>query len=272
MGFLEAVVLGITQGISEFLPISSDGHLIIVPALMGWRRFGLGFDVMLHAATLLATVIYFRHDVARLATALVSRGERTAEQAADNRLAWLLVIATLPSVAIALAFESAVDRVESLPMAVQASVAGGFLLVTACTLGLAEVAAKRWPGTDEHIPLWKGLLVGVAQGFAIAPGLSRSGTTIAAGIGLGVDREKAARFSFLLSIPIVAAAVAKKVLLDVWLGGASLPPPGVSLVALAATTLVGYLAISFLLPFVKRHSLWWFAAYTALMGFAMLVL
>lgn len=269
MEFLQAVVLGLTQGISEFLPISSDGHLILVPAALGWERFGLGFDVMLHLGTLLATVAYFRRDLGRMTLALFSRSPKMAE---DRRLALLVIYATVPSVIIALALEGLVDQVETLTMTTQVGIAAGFLILTSGLLAGAEFAARRWPGRDEHVPLWKGLLIGVAQGFAVAPGLSRSGTTIATAIGLGIDRETSARFSFLLSVPIVAAATAKKLLLDVVLEGGTLPPLPVSLIALAVTTAVGYAAISFLLPYVKRHSLFVFAAYTALVGVGITVL
>lgn len=271
MGVVQAIVLGITQGITEFLPISSDGHLILVPALFGWERFGLGFDVVLHAATLVATVAYFRRDVARLARALVTKGEGLAR---DRRLAWYLVAATVPSVVVALAFESAVDRVETLAVSTQVAIVGGFLLLTAVLLAGAELLARRVTVTiaaAEDIPLKRALAIGLAQGFAVAPGLSRSGTTIAAGVALGITRQEAARFSFLLSIPIVAAATAKKVLLDVALGGEALPAPGPLVAGLLTTAVVGYAAIAFLLPFVRKHSLVPFAVYTALVGTAILV-
>jgi undecaprenyl-diphosphatase len=271
VGVVQAIVLGITQGITEFLPISSDGHLILVPALFGWERFGLGFDVVLHAATLVATVAYFRRDVARLARALVTKGEGLAR---DRRLAWYLVAATVPSVVVALAFESAVDRVETLAVSTQVAIVGGFLLLTAVLLAGAELLARRVTVTiaaAEDIPLKRALAIGLAQGFAVAPGLSRSGTTIAAGVALGITRQEAARFSFLLSIPIVAAATAKKVLLDVALGGEALPAPGPLVAGLLTTAVVGYAAIAFLLPFVRKHSLVPFAVYTALVGTAILV-
>lgn len=272
MGLLEAVVLGITQGITEFLPISSDGHLILIPSLFGWDRFGLGFDVVLHAATLLATVVYFRHDVVRLAVALFSKAE---ERARDKRLGWFIIIATIPSALVALAFEPLVDSVETLAMGTQVTIVGAFLLVTAALLGGSELLARRSAhtvATAEEIPLGKALLVGLAQGFAVAPGLSRSGTTIAAGVALGIKRDEAARFSFLLSIPIITAATAKKILIDVILGGGTLPPALPLTVGLITTAVVGYLAIALLLPYVRRHSLWAFAIYTALAGTAILVM
>lgn len=271
MGLLEAIVLGITQGITEFLPISSDGHLILVPALFGWRRFGLGFDVVLHAATLLATVAYFRRDVWKLITAVFSK---SAERAGDRRLAWFLVLATIPSAVVALAAEPLVERVETLSMSSQVTVTAVFLLLTAALLGGAELLTRRKAHrvSDVHeIPLKQALLVGIAQGFAVAPGLSRSGTTIATGVALGIKRDEAARFSFLLSIPIITAATAKKVLLDVIIGGEALPPAVPLAAGLITTALVGYAAIALLLPYVRKHSLWAFAIYTALVGTAILV-
>lgn len=271
MGILEAIVLGITQGITEFLPISSDGHLILVPSLFGWQRFGLGFDVVLHAATLLATIAYFRRDVWNLARGLFSKGERLAR---ERRLAWLIIAATIPSALIALALEPLVEGVETLPMSSQVTVTGAFLVLTAILLTLAEVFARRSTHsveTAEEIPLKQALAIGVAQAFAVAPGLSRSGTTIAAGVGLGIKREEAARFSFLLSIPIIFAATSKKILLDVIIGGESLPAAGPLTVGLITTALVGYGAIALLLPYVRKHSLAAFAIYTAIVGTAILV-
>jgi len=267
---LQALVLGITQGVTEFLPISSDGHLILIPALFGWDRFGLGFDVVLHAATLLATIAYFRRDVWNLIRAVFSRGE---ERARDRRLAWFIAAATVPSVIVALALEGSVEKVALLPMTAQVAITAGFLLVTAfCLLG-AEWYAQRSSvsvGTAEDVPLLKALAIGFAQGFAVAPGLSRSGTTIAAGVALGIKRDEAARFSFLLSLPIVFAATSKKVLLDVIVGGEALPPLVPLVVGLVTTALVGYAAIALLLPYVRKHSLVAFGIYTAIVGTAIL--
>ena len=271
MGIVEAIVLGITQGITEFLPISSDGHLILVPSLFGWQRFGLGFDVVLHAATLVATITYFRHDVWRLILGVFSK---TEERARDRRLAWLIIAATIPSALIALALEPLVEGVETLPMSSQVTITGAFLVVTAILLTLAEVFARRTVHSvesAEEIPMKQALAIGVAQAFAVAPGLSRSGTTIAAGVGLGIKREEAARFSFLLSIPIIFAATSKKILLDVIIGGEALPAAGPLIIGLVTTALVGYAAIALLLPYVRKHSLAAFAIYTAIVGTAILV-
>jgi len=150
------------------------------------------------------------------------------------------------------------------------------LLATAVVLGASEIIGARVHARgrcDEHSEelAWaKALGIGFAQGFAALPGLSRSGTTIATGQALGMSRGEAARFSFLMSIPIISAATAKK-LLDLMQGEGSLPPLGVTIVGVAVTTAVGYGVIWLLLPFVRKHSLWWFAAYTALAGILLLV-
>ncbi|MDY0339731.1 MAG: undecaprenyl-diphosphate phosphatase, partial [Coriobacteriia bacterium] len=126
MSILQAIVLGLTQGLTEFLPISSSGHLIIVPWLFGWTRFGLGFDVVLHAATLAATVVYFRRDVWKLILGVFSRDEARAR---DRRLAWILIAATIPSGLIALTLEPLVSRVETLSMSTQVTITGAFVVV-----------------------------------------------------------------------------------------------------------------------------------------------
>jgi len=271
---IQAVVLAVVQGVTEFLPISSDGHLILVPSLLGWDRFGLGFDVMLHAGTLLATVVYFRRDVVSLIRGLLSSA---AERSADRRLALMLIGATVPSVAVVLVLESFIDGVESRPVDQQIVISAIGLLITSVVLGGSELIAraekKRGPASDDsaEMPWWKALSIGFVQGFAALPGVSRSGLTISAGQALGITRGEAARFSFLMSIPIISAATAKK-LLDIVRGEGSLPSVQVTLAGVAVTAVVGYGVIWFLLPFVRKHSLWWFSAYTAVAGILLLAL
>lgn len=177
MGFIEAVVLAVVQAVTEFLPISSDGHLILVPSLLGWQRFGLGFDVMLHFGTLIATLAYFRRDVARLAKGLFSADPA---RGADRRMAWMLIGATVPSVAVVLALEPFIDGVETRPVEQQIVISAVGLLVTSVVLGASELIAyaekKRTPAIEDAatIPWWKALTVGFAQGFAALPGVSRS--------------------------------------------------------------------------------------------------
>lgn len=272
MGLFEVVILAIVQAITEFLPISSDGHLILVPTLAGWERFGLGFDVALHLGTLIATVLYFRRDVLKLIRGLFSR---TPENARDRRLSWVLLAATIPSVVVVLMLESFVSGVESRPVNEQIVISAWGLLITTVLLVASEAIAwfekkRQVPCDDAAAISWpKALLIGFAQGFAALPGVSRSGTTIASAQALGMTRGEAARFSFLLSIPIIGAATAKK-LLDVVTGEGTLPAPVLVLVGVTVTAVVGYGVIGLLLPFVRKHSLLWFAAYTAIAGILLL--
>jgi undecaprenyl-diphosphatase len=261
MTFLQAILLGVVQGLTEFLPISSSGHLVIVPAIFGWEDAGIAFDVLLHAGTLIAVVAYFRHDLLRMIRAVVTRDEELGE---DRRLAWLVVIATVPTVVIALAFD---DVFESLFERV--AWVGVFMLVTATALTLAELLSRRDVHEESELSWWKAALVGVAQGAAIAPGVSRSGATIAAGMGVGLDRERAARFSFLMSVPVILGATLRSAL-EVS-AGAPFPDPLVALAGFAAAALTGYLAIAVLLAYLRVGSLYVFAAYTAVVGISVLV-
>lgn len=273
MQILQVVVLAVVQGITEFLPISSDGHLILVPSLLGWERFGLGFDVMLHLGTLLATALYFRKDVAELARALFSTD---VERAKQKRLAWLIIGATVPSVFVVLAMEPFIGGVENRPVDQQIAISAWGLVVTAVLLGSSELIARwrerRENALDDAAELsWpKALAIGFAQGFAALPGVSRSGTTISTAQAMGMTRAEGARFSFLMSLPIVSAAVAKKCL-DIAAGEGTLPSLPETVLGIAVTAVVGYAVIGLLLPFVRKHSLWWFAAYTGIVGILLLV-
>ena len=262
MDVLQAVVLGLVQGVSEFLPISSSAHLVIVPEVLGWDPPGLAFDVLLHAATLSAVIAYFRRDLARMGRALLSSEPRSAP---DRRLARLIVVATLPTVAVALLFGDVFEALFT-----KVAWVGFFLLVTSAVLVLAERLGKRTLDGSEDMTFAKAAFIGIAQGAAIAPGISRAGATISAGLAIGLDRERAARFSFLLSVPIILAATAKA-LFDVVTGVSTLPGWLPALAGTATAALTGYLAIAGLLAYLKRRSLYVFAAYTAMTGTIVLV-
>lgn len=280
MGLFETIILAIVQGLTEFLPVSSSGHLTFVPIIAGWPSFGLAFDVALHLGTLLATIAFFREDLVRLLSALFSKDPARAR---DKRLAWMIALATAISSVMAFVLEPLIERIDGAEPMILARWVGAFLILTALLLLGSELisAYRRRTGSAnalacEELTWGKAAFVGFAQGLAPFPGISRSGSTIAAGLSAGMDREQSARFSFLLSVPIIFAAVMKKLVIDVALAGDSAPmlaEVGVFpvLVGVVITAVVGYLAIKWMLPFVREHSLGWFAGYTAIVGAALLI-
>jgi undecaprenyl-diphosphatase len=261
---LQAAILGVVQGLTEFLPISSDGHLAVAYRLMGSSP-NLSFEVFLHAATLIAMLTYFWSDIVRLLSSLLPKNR---ERTGDRRLVLLIAVAKVVIAVVALALSDVVQPLSESMVAV----ALGFLGTTAL-LVLAEIVDTRVRklAGPENLGLVKLGAVGLLQGLAVLPGLSRSGSTISGGMFFGLSREDAARFAFLLGIPIIALASAKDTV-DV-LGGASYLPgtPTALIVGFLAAGLCGYAAIWGLLKFVKTHSLYWFAAYTGVLGTVMLL-
>jgi len=262
---LQAAILGVVQGLTEFLPISSDGHLAITYRLMGTAP-NLSFEVLLHAATLIAMVVYFWSDGLELLSSLLPRN---SERTGDRRLIVLITLGTAVSAVVALAFEPYIERLTASSIAV-----GLGFLGTTLVLVLAEMADRKGPNLQEpnRLSFPQICVVGLLQGLAVLPGLSRSGTTIGGTMLFGVSREKAARFSFLFGIPIIALAAAKDVLAVVL--GSSHLPQGVLpalVVGFVVAGLSGYGAMWGLLRFVKNHSLLWFAAYTGVLGTAILL-
>jgi undecaprenyl-diphosphatase len=262
VSLLQAIVLGVVQGLAEFLPVSSSGHLVLVPAVFGWEDHGIAFDILLHAATLIAVLVYFRSDLGRLLTALFSKDPTRSQ---DRRLAMLIAVGTVPTILVALLFDDVFERLFLAPGPV-----GVFLCVTAVVLILAERLSRVRLDAEGELRPFQAVLIGLAQGAAVAPGISRSGATIAAGLASGLDREHAARFSFLLSVPIILAATAKT-LLDAVTGTATLPALLPSVVGFATAAVTGYLAIAGLLAYLRNRSLYVFAAYTGTVGIAVLV-
>lgn len=255
MTFLQALVLGALQGATEFLPISSSGHLVIVPALLGWRQPSIAFDVLLHAGTLVAVAAYFRSDLLSLAAGALS-DLRHRMLRDSSRLILMLLLATVPAAVAGILFDDFFESLFASPVA-----AGGFLLATAMLL----VAADGWGRNALAIEdlTWGGAVsVGAAQALAIAPGVSRSGATIVAGMLFGLRREAAARFSFLLSMPIIAGTFAVK-LKDLSVAGVTIP---VGVAGFTASAVVGYACIAFLLKYLVSHRLRAFAVYCAAAG------
>jgi undecaprenyl-diphosphatase len=263
-GLIHAAILGMVQGLTEFLPISSSAHLILVPKLLGWNDpflDSLAYDVMLHLGTLLALVVYFWRDLWRLLAAwLSSLRRRTIAGDPDARLAWLLVISVVPAAVLGGALEGFFDRTFRDALAW----IGVFILVGAALLWLAE----RWGERDRDLDgmtVRDAAIVGVAQALALFPGISRSGVTIAAGLFLGLDRAAAARFSFLMAVPIIAGAVVWKArtLVGDGLQGARVDQ---LLVGVSVSAVFGFLAIWFLLAFLRRNSTAVFIAYRVLLA------
>ena len=266
----QALVLGIVQGATELLPISSSGHLILVPWAFGWRYlerhpdFNKTFDVALHLGTLVAVVLYFRRDVARLIAAWVRSVRRRRIATDDERVAWYVAIGTVPAAIAGAAGENFIEDHLGDPWQIAIALA-----VFGVILWLADRVAVRRQIPDIG---YRGALgVGLAQCIALLPGVSRSGITITAGRLLRLDRDDAARFAFLLLIPIVFGASLLKGVKDVLIEG--LPPgsTGPFVVGMIASAVVGLLAIWALLGYVRRHTYTVFVVYRLVLAAVVLV-
>jgi undecaprenyl-diphosphatase len=256
VGSLQALVLGVVQGLTEFLPVSSDGHLALTYRLFGSMP-DLGFEVFLHLGTLLAMVIYFRSDIATLARSFLPAGKGSAER----RIALLIVLATAISGVLALLLKRVVLAANTSLLAI-----GAGFLVTSVALVAAELLGRRMTRRKADALGWPRTAgIAVAQALATLPGVSRSGMTISSGMLAGLDRHAAARFSFLLGIPIIAAANVYEAK-DFFTGGANVPPALILIVGFVAAAVSGYLAIGALLKFVQTRPLHVFAVYTSVLG------
>lgn len=252
----QALVLGTLQGLTEFLPVSSSAHLSLTPWVMGWPPAGLAFDVSLHIGTLLALVWYFWAEwgkVARGALTLVAQRRPVDD---DSRMALFIGLATVPAGIAGLLLDDFAETVFRAPIitAVALIVLGALLWIVDAKMPLAR--------TREQMTWRDALLVGVAQCFALVPGVSRSGSTMTAGRALGFDRSAAAVFSFLMSLPIILAAVILKLPEALRASGVGAP----LLVGIAASAVSGWLAIAVLLRFVRSRSYAVFALYRFALG------
>ncbi len=268
MTIIQAIILGIIQGITEFLPISSSAHLVIVPFLFKWdlpEQQVFPFDVLVQVGTLAAVIIYFRKDIWRLVAGFIQSCVKRQWDDAQFRLGINLILASIPAGILGLALN---DFIESLFH--QAGVSGIFLLVTALFLFIAERLGKRQKSM-EGISKVDALLVGFAQAFAMLPGISRSGATIATGMLRNLKRDDAARFSFLMSIPVMfmAGLLSSLDLLQMPEVGTFLP---VMLVGFFVAGVVGYLAIHWLIQYLRTKPLYLFSIYCAVVGIVIVVL
>ena len=267
----QALTLGVVQGLTELLPISSSGHLILVPWLADWQylerheEFNKTFDVALHLGTLVAVVAYFWKTIVDLVAAWACSVRRRRIERPEERVAWLVAIATVPAALAGALGERVIEEHLGEPWQIAV-----FLAVFGLVLWLADRRPER--RTLGDLGLGAGLLLGGAQALALAPGVSRSGITISAGRLLGLDRDAAARISFLLLVPIVLGAVLLRGLQDVVVG--DLPPgsTGPFVVGTIAAAGSGLLAISALLGYVRRHDYSPFVIYRLLVAAAVLLL
>lgn len=258
MTILQAIILGIVQGAGEFLPVSSSGHLVALPQVLGWEDPGLAFDIALHWGTLIAVLVYFWRD-----WVLLVRSGLTGARNLEGKMFWYLLAATVPGAVFGYLLEHAVEnQFRNILLVGIALIVMGAILYVADRFGRRNVPF-------EHINFKQSLAIGFSQALAIIPGVSRSGATITCARALGIDRVSAARFSFLLSTPII-------------LGSAALPlhkmaregfhfPPGYFIAGMVVSALVGLLSIKFLLNYLKRSDLRIFVWYRFLFG-GMLIL
>lgn len=253
MDLLAAALLGVVQGLTEFLPVSSSGHLILARAFFGWDagRYGLPFDVACHVGTLLAVVAFFRRDVAEMIAAAF--GALALRAGRPEQLARLIVTGTLPIPAVALLFG---DQLESLR---SPEVVAGALAIGGLGLVIAERFGSKLRG-EETITYLEALVIGCAQAAALIPGVSRSGATLTVALLMGLRRDGAARFVFLLSMPAILAAAAKETV-DVMETGVDQLPVAMLVIGLLVSAVVGYLTIKFFVKYLAHHSLNVFALY-----------
>jgi undecaprenyl-diphosphatase len=264
---LQALVLGVIQGLTEFLPVSSSGHLIVVPDLLGWEEHDLAFDVALHVGTFGAVLAYFRRDWLRFFRSFLrdasEHGTALARFAPDSRLLLLLALGSLPAGVVGIAFGDAIeDNARGVALVASMLIAVGVLM------WVAEMLGRRSEGL-ESVGLGRAMLIGAAQAVALIPGTSRAGITISAGLFAGMTREAAARFSFLLATPAIAGAGLVK-LPDLVSNSSDIEtlPLVVGMLSAAA---VGFVAIWFLLRFLQTNSLRVFVAYRLALGLSVLL-
>jgi undecaprenyl-diphosphatase len=251
----QGVVLGVVQGLTEFLPVSSSGHLILVPRAFGWPDQGLAFDAVMHLGTLAALLAYFRRELTALLTGALSR-----------RLALIVIVATLPGTLAGLLFGTWIEAHVRSPLVIAVFTAGWALVMWLADRRATPPSAER--GDPLETVSWpQGLGIGSAQALALIPGTSRSGITITTGLLTGLDRATAARYAFLLGIPITAGAGGYK-MLHLLRVGLPAGDAGPLTAAVAAAAISGWLAVWFLVTYLKRRSLTPFVVYRLLLAAA----
>lgn len=269
MSVLDALILGIVQGLTEFLPVSSSGHLVLVPEFFNIPAPTLAFDVLVHVATLVAVLGYFIRDIAKIVLSVVApRRLNRQEVKFWRRILLWMIIGSIPAALAGFLLDDFFEGLFDSTLAV-----GVFLIVTSLLLWGSDFAlgrVRRDPAGLDKMRAPDALIVGCFQALAIAPGLSRSGSTIAAGVFLGFDRPSAARFSFLLSIPVIFGAFIAQVR-DI-AGGFAGASGAAYAVGTIAAAISGFVAVWVLMRYVRAHRMTVFAVYTALLGIIVIVL
>lgn len=266
MGILEALVLGLVQGVAEFFPISSSAHLVIVPWLfkpLGWTDPGLTFDVGLHFGTLLAVVAYFRRDWLNIGRDFIGGLARLSPFDGQAKLGWFIILGTVPGAAAGVLFESHAEEAFR-----DIKLVAAMLIVLGIVLLVAELRANRLRGM-ERLSLADTITIGVAQAFAIIPGVSRSGSTMSMGLFRGLQRDSAARFSFLLATPIIMGASLKRIP-SMFTGGLPADERLPLVVGTSAATIASFVTIAVLLRYLQRHSTLPFIIYRLILGLGLL--
>lgn len=268
MTIFQSIILGIIQGASEFLPISSSGHLVLAPFLFGWEisvEEAFVFDVLVQVATLTAVLIYYWKDLVKILRAVIAGIiAKSPFQDPLSRLGWYLILATIPAGIIAILFKDTFVKAFSNPRA-----ASIFLLVTSLLLVLAELLGTRSKSL-EKLSWIDSIIIGIFQTLALFPGVSRSGATISGGMVRGLDRPSSARFSFLMSVPVMLAAGVLG-LADLVSSPNLLKQLPIYLAGFCSAALVGYFAIRWFISYLSKQSLYLFAGYCALLGTIFLV-
>jgi undecaprenyl-diphosphatase len=267
MPIYQAVILAIIQGLTEFLPVSSSAHLALAPWLFGWQDPGLTFDIALHLGTLLAIAVYFFRDwIQIVANGIGVRVAGDPELDRTPKLFWYLVGGTIPVGIAGLIFHKQAESTWRHP-----AIIATMLILVAILMIVAEKTARPHKRLDEITPT-DAAVIGLAQALAVVPGTSRSGITIAAGLFRNIDRSTAARFSFLLSAPAIAAAAAKS-FWDLLKHGGIAPDLRLPfIVGVIVSALTGAVVIGFLLNYLRRHGLWFFIYYRIVFGIIVIAL
>jgi undecaprenyl-diphosphatase len=261
---IQILLLAIVQGLTEFLPISSSGHLILAPHLFGFDDQGLAFDVAVHLGSLGAVLLYFRRDVWRIASAWFAALPPGRVQTVDSRLGWAVIVGTIPVVVGGLLLKSLVEGELRAPWVIAATT-----IVFGLLLGWSDLRGRRQRGIED-LRLRDAILIGLSQILALVPGTSRSGITMTTGLWLGFTREAAARFSFLLAIPTILAS-STLVTLDLVREAGPVDWRALGL-GVVLSGIAAYLAILYFLRFIERVGMWPFVLYRLLLGALILIL